>query len=132
MIFLFVAHRFRRLDVGNEVTRRNQNEDADEQRGNVEQDDERNVQLDGNGADIIRFRVEFDESRVALQQHESDAEQVADEQSASNHKDGKPQKRVADGLVACAESLQDANHRRALKNDNQQSANHRHGSDGNH
>ena len=120
------------MDVGDEVAGCDEHEDADEKCRDVEQEDEEKIELNGNSTHIIGVGIEFHDTRVLLQQHEAYAQNVAQEHTLPYHEDGKPEERVANGAVAGSYSLQDANHRCALKNDDEQSANHRDAGYGNH
>ena len=78
------------MDARNEVAGTYKDEDADEERGDVEQHDEQDVELHRSLADIIGLRVEADDACGFLQQYDADADDVAPEQAASDDKDGEP------------------------------------------
>ena len=112
------------MDVGDEEAGGYEYEDADEERGHIEQDDKGQVELHGGRVDIITGGVEVDDARLLLQQDKSDADDVSPEQSASDDEDGKPEEGVAHTLVAHAQCFEDADGLGAFKDDDEQSANH--------
>ena len=103
--FLFVSHRFCGVDMRNQITRSDEHEDADEQCGDVERDDEGQIEFCGNCADVIGGWVEFYQSCITLEENESNADDVSEKQSLSDDEYSEPQECVADGLVACTECL---------------------------
>ncbi len=112
------------MDVGDEEAGGNEYEEADEERGNVEQGYEGEVELYGCRVDVVAGGVEADDARLLLQHDETDADDVAPEQSATDDEDGKPQEGVADARVAHAQSFEDADGLGALEDDDEQSADH--------
>ena len=78
------------MDVGNEITGGYQDEDADEQGDKVEEGDEGEVQFHWCLADVVHWRVERDEARVLLQQHDADTQNVAPEHALSDDEDWEP------------------------------------------
>ena len=113
------------MDARNKVAGTYEYKDADEKRGDVEQHDEQDVQLHWCLADVIGLRVEADNACDILKQYNADSDDVAPEQAAADDEDREPEERAPDGGVACAEGFQHTNHLRALKNDNEQAADHR-------
>ena len=78
------------MDARNEITGCYQHEDADEQCAYVEQHDVEHVDLHGSLADIVGLRIEFDDARIVLQQHDAQSQDVAPEESPAYDIGGKP------------------------------------------
>ena len=78
-LWLLVVHGAGRMDMRNQVTRRNEDEDADEQRGDVEQEDERDVEFHGGLADIVGLGIKCNDAGIFLQEHDAYARDVSPE-----------------------------------------------------
>ena len=65
------------MDAGDEVAGTDEDENADDEGGYVEQEDEGDVELHGCLADVVGLWVETYEPRELLEQYDADAEDVA-------------------------------------------------------
>lgn len=65
------------MDAGDEVAGADEDEDADDEGGYVEQEDEGDVELHGRLTDVVGLRVETYEPRELLEQYDADAKDVA-------------------------------------------------------
>ena len=113
------------MDVRHEETRHDKNQRTDNQRADIEQQQCCQAEFDRRFADVVSLRVERYYSCVFLYEAYANANDIADDESFASYERAEPEECVADGLVACAKSLERAYHRYALKYHDEQSANHR-------
>ena len=67
------------MDARYQVAGRDEYENTNEQGHYVQEDDQGNVYLHRSLADIVGLRVQFDKTRMHLQQNQADADDVAKE-----------------------------------------------------
>ena len=118
--------------MSHEIAGSNQDCHADEQCGDIEQDDPNPVDLYWYRTDIVGSRIKFDESCEFLHSDEPESYKIANDESAPNDEGGQPQKRVSDKPVAGTESLENAYHACTLKDDDEQAGDDGHSGYGHH
>ena len=120
------------MNVRNQVAGGDKNENADKECGNIDEQENGQVDLHRSLADVVGLRVEPDDAGIFLQQNDAEANDITQQQTLTDDEGWEPEERVADCLVAGSDSLQDTNHLCALKDDDEQSADHREACHTNH
>ena len=81
------------------ITGCNEYENANQQSGNVQENNQGNIHLHRDRVHIIGGWVEFDNSCDSLQQNDADSKNITDEKAFSNDENGKPEERMSHCFV---------------------------------
>ena len=113
------------MDVRNQITWCDENEDTDGECSQIDEDDQRDVEFHRCLTDVVGLGIEGHDARIFLHEHDTESDDVSPDEALSDDEYREPEEGVPDDAVSRADGLQRTDHLRALKDDDEQAADHR-------